>query len=176
MKIFNKLNTQLRLLILVFLSLLNFTLIGKTPLISIVTDNQPGISVQHGLAKLTEALSSKNISFEKVGSSKEAKGEVIIVAGLSTGKGEGAQLLKAGNHIVQEVPEALTIWKTKSNGKQVWVISGFDDVGLMYGMLDVAKQIGWSNDKENPLGEVREITEKPDVAQRAISFYTMNRA
>jgi len=138
MKIFNKLNTQLRLLILVFLSLLNFTLIGKTPLISIVTDNQPGISVQHGLTKLTDALSSKNISFEKVGSLKEAKGEVIIVTGLSTGKGEASNLLKEGKHAVPEVPEALTIWKTKSQNKPVLVISGFDDVGLMYGLLEVA--------------------------------------
>jgi hypothetical protein len=56
------------------------------------------------------------------------------------------------------------------------VISGFDDRGLMYGLLDLAVQIGWSSDKKNPLGEVREITEKPDVPERAISFYTMNRA
>lgn len=171
--LFRNLNYHLLLLILV---LLNFTSIGKTPFISIVTDNQPGIPVQHGLTKLTEALSSKNISFKKVGSLKEAKGEVIIVAGLSTGEGEASNLLKEGNHTVPEVPEALTIWKTKSSGKLVWVISGFDDVGIMYGLLDVAKQINWSIDKENPLSEVREITEKPDVTQRAISFYTMNRA
>ena len=176
MKIFNKSNIQLRLLILFFLFLLKLTSIGKTPLISIVTDNQPGISVQHGLTKLTEALSTKNISYEKVGLLKEAKGEVIIVAGLSTGKGEASNLLKEGKHAVPEFTEALTIWKTKPQNKPVWVISGFDDVGLMYGLLDVARQIGWSNDKENPLSEVREITEKPDVAQRAISFYTMNRA
>lgn len=144
--------------------------------ISIVTDNQPGIPVQHGLTKLTAALTTKNIGFENVGSLKEAKGEVIIVAGLSTGEGEASNLLKEGNHTVPEFPEALKVWKTKSSGKLVWVISGFDDVGIMYGVLDVAKQIGLSNNKENTLSEVREITEKPDVAQRAISFYTMNRA
>jgi hypothetical protein len=163
-------------LTLLLISSVNCYSTNVTPEISIVTDNQPGISVQHGLTKLTEVLRVKNISFEEVKSLKEAKGEQIIVAGISTGKGEAAKLLKAGNHSVPEVPQALTVWKTKSQGKPVWVISGFDDVGLMYGLLDVAKQIDWSTDKDNPLGEVREITEKPDVAQRAISFYTVNRA
>jgi len=175
-KPFWNLNYQLRLLTLIFLFLLNLTSTGKPPLISIVTDKQPGISVQHGLSKLTEALRAKNMSFEKVGSLKEAKGEQIIVAGLSTGNSEAGQMLKAGNHAVPEVPEALTIWKTKSQNKPVLLISGFDDTGLMYALLDMAKRIKWSTDKENPLSEVREITEKPDVAQRAISFYTMNRA
>jgi hypothetical protein len=46
----------------------------------------------------------------------------------------------------------------------------------MYALLEVTNQIKWSTDKENPLSEVHEITEKPDVKERAISLYTMNRA
>jgi len=150
--------------------------VNKSPEISIITDSQPGISVLHGLTKLANTLLSKNISFEKVRSIAEAKGKLILVAGLSSGKGEAAKLLKGGIHQVPEVSEALTVWKTKEQNKPIWVISGFDDRGLMYGLLDVADRIGWGTSKNNPMSEVREITEKPDVSERAISIYTMNRA
>ncbi len=146
------------------------------PEISLVCDPNPGISVSHGLMKLTDALTAKKISFEKVGSLQEARGKSILVAGLSSGEGAASQLLMAGNHIVPQVAEALTIRKTRWQKKPVWLISGFDDRGLMYGLLDVADRIGWSNNPKTPLGEVKEITEKPDVSERAISLYTMNRA
>lgn len=149
---------------------------NENPEISIVTYDNPGITVLHGLTKLTNVLQEKNITFEKVGSVAEAKGKMVIVTGLSSGEGEAAQMLKAGNHVVPETPEALTIRKTKQQNKPVWVIGGFDDRGLMYGILDVAIRIGWVDDIKNPMSEVIEITEKPDVSERAISLYTMNRA
>jgi hypothetical protein len=145
------------------------------PQISIVIDKNPGISVSHGLNKLTDALQSKNIRFEKVGSMQEAHGESVIVAGLSKGKGAAAQMLQSGNRAVPEVSEALTIWKTELLNKKILIISGFDDRGLMYGLLDVASRIGWSNNRHSPFSEVQEITERPDVPERAISLYTMNR-
>ncbi|MCX6239323.1 MAG: hypothetical protein NTY07_17515 [Bacteroidia bacterium] len=163
-------------LIFILLTIVNCFAANKTPTISIVTDAIPGTSVLHGITKLSNALKAKNVTFEKIGSIAEAKGASIIVAGLSSGAGDAAKILKSGNRAVPETPEALTIWKTVVNTRKVWVISGFDDRGLMYGLLDFATQIGWGSDKNNPMSEVKEITEKPDVPERAISFYTMNRA
>ena len=97
---------------------------GKVdPQVSIVTDNDPGKPVQYAIKKLTDALSSKNIAFEKTGSISEAHGKSVIVAGLENGEGTASQLLKAGNRPVPEIPEALTIWKTDWQEKPVWVIS-----------------------------------------------------
>ena len=166
----------LKSLILVLLTSLNCVAANEIPTISIVTDYRPGVSVLHGLNKLTTALQAKKITFEKVGSLNKAKGKLIIITGLSLGKGEAANILKADNHVIPELSEALTVWKTKWQNKPIWVISGFDDRGLMYGLLDVSIQIGWGDDKNNPLSEIKEITEKPDVTERAISLYTMNRA
>lgn len=148
----------------------------KNILVSIVTDEKPAPPVEHGLSKIAAVFQAKKITFERVSSISEAKGKLIIVTGLSSGEGEAAELLKAGNHAVPAVKEALTVWKTNGQNKSVWVISGFDDRGLMYGLLDVANRIGWSTDQNNPLSELKEITEKPDVRERAISLYTMNRA
>jgi hypothetical protein len=148
---------------------------NNNPAVSIVTDLNPGAPVLHGLSKLTEAIQKKNITFEKISSLSEAKGNLILVSGLSSGPGEAAGLLKAGNHHVPEIQEALTIWKTNWKNKSVWVLGGYDNKGLMYALLDVADRIGWSSDSKKPLSEVKEITEKPDVKERAVSLYTMNR-
>ncbi len=146
------------------------------PELSIVTDKTPGVIVLHGLDKLTDALGAKNIAFEKVQSIEEARGKWLIVAGLSDNDGAASQLLKAGNRHVPEVPEALTIWKTEWLKKPVWVISGFDDQGLMYALLDVADCMARSTDPEFPMSEAKEITEQPYMSNRGVSMYTMNRA
>jgi hypothetical protein len=166
----------LKTLVIILITSINCYATSEAPVISIITDYKPGVSVLHGITKLTSALQSKKITFEIVGTMAQAKGKLIIVAGLSSGAGEAAKMLKTGNHVVPESSEALTIWKTNWHNKLVWVISGFDDRGLMYGLLDAAIQLSWGMDLKNPMGEVKEITEKPDVPERAISFYTMNRA
>lgn len=165
------LNTGLFLLIIS----LNSSVSKENPKISIVTDKAFGASVSHGLTKLTDALEAKNITFEKVESMNEARGNLILVTGLSSGEGVAAQMLKTGSRTVPQVSEALTIWKTNWQKKPVWVISGFDDRGLMYGLLDMVDRISWSVNANEPMSEVHEITEKPDVRERAVSIYTMNR-
>ena len=144
--------------------------------ITIVTDEAPGDPVTHGLDKLVAALQQKDIVVEKVRSLKEAHAGQVIVTGLSEGAGAAAQLLQLGKRGVPKTAEALTVWKTTSNGKPVWVISGYDNRGLMYALLDVANRIGWTKNNQPPMAEVKEITEKPAVSDRAISIYTMNRA
>jgi hypothetical protein len=168
--------TRLHTAVCTLLLSLNCWATNENPVLSIITDKAPGISVSHGLAQLTDALRAKNISFEKVGSLKEAQGKFLIVTGLASGEGAAALMLKEGSHAVPKASEALTIWKTNWQDKTAWVISGFDDRGLMYALLDVADRISWSNDRKSPLSEVKEITEKPDVSERAVSIYTMNRA
>lgn len=158
------------------LLMINCYAIQQDPTLSIVTDKNIGRSVSYGLTKLTEELQIKNISFEKVGSISKAEGNSILVVGLSSGEGEAAQILKEKNHEVPEESEALTIWKTNWHNKDIWVVGGFDDRGLMYGLLDVANHISWIKAGESPMSEVKEITEKPDVKERAISMFTMNRA
>jgi hypothetical protein len=144
--------------------------------LSIITDPAPTMPVLHALTKLKAALDDKKISYELVGSMDEASGECLIVAGQSHGEGSASLLLNSGNKSVPESSEGLTIWRTEWKGKPAWVVSGYDERGLMYGLLDVANRIGWSEDRKEPMREVREITEKPDVSERAVSIYTMNRA
>lgn len=147
-----------------------------TPELSVVTDQKPGLAVRHGLRKVTDALRASRIPFEEVRSMAQARGKLILVVGLGAGGGTAAQLLKTERRPAPEGMEALAIWKTTAAKKPVWVVNGSDDRGLMYGLLDVADRIGWSADSKMPLSELKEVTEKPAVSNRAISIYTMNRA
>jgi len=160
----------------IFAVLFALNLVSATPDISIITDKNPKDPVLHGLTKLYSSIQSKNLSYEKAESVSAAKGKIIIVTGLAGSDGEASRIMKAGSHVVPEVSEALTIWKTRWQGREIWVVSGFDDAGLMYGLLDLADRIGWSNNQKSLMSEVREITEKPDVKERAVSMYTMNRS
>ena len=143
--------------------------------VSIVTDKNPAAPVLHGIKKLTEVLDAKNIAYEQVVSIDKVKGSNIIVAGLAYGDGLAAQMNKDFQKDIPEVSEALNVWKTNWQKKPVWVITGYDDPGLMYGLLDAAIRTEWGS-KSNPFEYIKEIVEKPEIATRAISMYTMNRA
>lgn len=143
--------------------------------ISIISDEQLGTTAEYGLSQLTDKLLFLNINYEIVGSLKEAQGETVIVVGLAYGEGLAGQLIHKEERQVPEIPEALTIWNTEWEDTPVLVVSGYDDQGLMYGLLDVAERISWSTNKNSPLSEVVNLTEEPYVVERGVSLYTMNR-
>ncbi len=162
-----------------FFCLLAISLVSCTgkqvPGISIITDSTLGSPVAHGITVLTSNLEKQNIPYEKINSMAEARGDILLVTGLSSGAGAAAQLMQEANQQMPAEAEALTLWKTEVQQKPTWVINGFDDRGLMYGILDFAERVTWSTDRETPFSEVEAITEEPDVNTRAISIYTMNR-
>jgi hypothetical protein len=143
--------------------------------VSIISDKVTGAPFSYGLTELMRVLQSKRIEYEKVNSLKETKGNLIIITGLSRGTGMAAQLLKEAGRKVPATAEALLIWKTRLKNKEAVVISGYDDKGIMYGLLDVADRIRGITGNVHPLSAVNEITEQPAIAERAVSMYTMNR-
>lgn len=98
------------LFIIIMISL-NSWAADQDPEVSIVTDKAPGLPVVHGLNRLTDALGSKNIPFEKVASVNEAREKWLILTGLASGEGAAARMLKDGSHTVPKVSEPWTIWK-----------------------------------------------------------------
>jgi hypothetical protein len=147
---------------------------AANPQVSIVADKAPGAPYAHGLTKLTDVLKAKHITYEQVTAMSNAKGKLLLITGTASGNGAAAQLLK--NYKLAQVSEALTIRKISLKNKPAWLIGGYDDKGVMYGLLDVANRVNWSNNPLLPMQYVKEITEQPNVKERGISMYTMNRA
>lgn len=142
--------------------------------ISLVMDTQMGPAARHGVNKVRSALRAKGIQIEQTRSLETARGDLLLVLGLSREAGPTTTL-----HSSLDIPkpveaESLVIRHVKWSGKKVLLVSGADDRGLMYALLDVADRIGWAEDPKNPLSEVSNIEEKPAVAERALSIYTMH--
>jgi len=144
--------------------------------VTIVSDDSPGLAARHGLDKLVAALKARGVAVMQAHSLEEARGEALIVAGRATASGAAAALHKSLGVEPPEGAESLLIRRVKWTGKTAWLVSGADDRGLMYALLDVADRVGWAADTNNPLGEVRDASEKPYVAERGVSIYTMQQA
>ena len=142
--------------------------------ISVAADRTLGSASRYGLGKMVFALREKGVTVGQGGSLENARGEILIVAGLAEGPGVAAKLHKELDIARPTEAESLLIRHTQRGGKKVLLVSGGDDRGLMYALLEVADSIGFVEDAKNPLSEVRDAEEKPAVAERALSIYTMH--
>ncbi len=146
------------------------------PVVSIISDENPGPGARHGLEKIIGALGARGIGSERVRARRVARGDVVIVTGLASGSGPLARELRTEGLTVPAGPEALLIHKASRNGKTVLLVAGSDDRGLMYAELDVAERVGWAIDPRQWLATIRNTRETPYVPERAVSKYTMHRS
>jgi hypothetical protein len=145
--------------------------------VSVIADTKPGPPVQHGLSKLKAEVEKKGLAWNQGLTFEQVRGDLVIVAGLSSGTGVAAQLLKQmGVSPLPSEPESLLIRFADYRGKRILVITGADDRGCMYALLDVADRVGWARDAAKPLSEVREAAEKPTALERGVTIYTMQQA
>jgi hypothetical protein len=141
--------------------------------VSLVANTEAGVATRHGWQKVEEALSAKGVRYEKVAALADAHGKSIIVAGLADGP--VSQQLRSLEISIPEKPESLVIHKSVTAGKQTLLLAGRDDRGLMYALLEVADRIGWAKDKSAILTEVKDTVESPDVVDRGVTIFTMQK-
>jgi hypothetical protein len=135
--------------------------------VALVTEGEIAPPARHGLAKLRDALRAKGFDIAETA----AHADYVIFAGTGIGASDTLQQWKAPAPAGRE---ALTIWRGRYLGKPAIALSGGDASGLMYAALDTADRIAWSS--TDPFEYVRDTTEKPYLAERGVSMYTMQRA
>ena len=133
--------------------------------VALLTEGELAPPALYGLAKLKDALRAKG--FDVSGSAAQA--DCVIFAGI--GPSAATQEWKAP---VPAGREALTIWRGRHQNKPAISLRGGDARGLMYAALDTADRVAWSS--SDPFQYVRDTAEKPYLAERGISMYTMQRA
>ena len=144
--------------------------------VSLIGDRAAGAPVQHGLEKLKLALQARKIAVEIVPTLQSAHGQFLAVAGLPSKGGAAAELLRASAAPPPTTPESLLVRKMEWKGRPALLLTGGDDTGLMYALLDTAGRVGWAPDASQPFSEVRDITESPAVAERGLTIFTMQQA
>ena len=147
---------------------------GSTVLL--IMDGDMGPAGRHGVNKVRTALQAKGITVEQTTSLDTTNSKLLLVAGLSGGTGPVSKLHDSLDISRPKEAESLLIREIKWSGKKTLLVSGADDRGLMYALLDVADRIGWSSNSSRPFSEVRNVQESPAVSERALSVYTMHQA
>jgi hypothetical protein len=132
---------------------------------AIITDGELAPAARHGLAKLQETLGAKGFAM----AASAAQADYVILAGIGA-----SAALREWKAPVPVGRESLTIWRGRYQNKPAIALRGGDARGLMYAALDTADRVTWSSD--DPFQFVRNVTEKPYLAERGISMYTMQRA
>ena len=160
-----------------FLTLLLFTVClcvsATATTVTIVSDELPGLPVQHGLGKVIAALQEKGVEVSKTFKLEKAGGDILLVAGLPSSKGAAATLMGPGISPPAKA-ESLLVKNTEWKGKSTVLVAGADDRGLMYALLDIADRISWAKSARNPFSKVVDIEEEPYVPERALSIYAMH--
>jgi hypothetical protein len=132
---------------------------------ALVTDGELAPAARHGLAKLQEALRAKG--FDAAATASQA--DYVILAGIGA-----SATLQDWKAPAPSGRESLTIWRGRYRNKPAIALRGGDSRGLMYAALDTAERIAWSS--ADPFQYIQNTTEKPYLAERGISMYTMQRA
>ncbi len=128
--------------------------------VQLFVDPQAGPPVLHGMAKLEAALRAQDWRTERTTSPEAGNGALTVTARVAAGG----------------VAESLTIKKLVLRGRPALDLTGADDRGLMYALLDTAERVSWATDSADPFSDVRDISESPAIRERSLSVYTMNRA
>jgi hypothetical protein len=144
--------------------------------VSLIQDPGAGAAARHGVQKVEAALQVKGLRYEEVANLQAAHGQIVIVAGIPSASGPAAERAKALGLTVPAAAESLVIRKTDWKGKPLLLLTGSDDRGLMYSLLEVADRIGWAAEASNPLSEVHDTVESPAVADRGVTIFTMQQA
>jgi len=141
--------------------------------VSLIEDRGAGAPAHHGLEKLKSALKDRKIPFEGVLSLGAARGKWIVAAGLASGNGAAAELMRTASLTAPAAAESVLIKKLEWRTKPVVLAGGSDDTGVMYALLEIADRAGWAADPAKPFSEVRDTAESPKIAERGITIFTM---
>jgi len=142
----------------------------------VIVNGTLGPAARHGLRELRRALQGASLSFEECATlDAAARGRTLLVVG-PPGSPAVSDLLHAAQVAPPQGAETTLIHRTHWQSREALLVSGGDDRGLMYALLDVADRIGWAHDGADPLSRVRDTRESPYVDERSLSIYTMHKA
>ena len=149
---------------------------GTIKKVALIADAALDEPAWYGIQKLEAALRAKNIAVSE-GEDQISGSDVILLAGLGTGRGAAAATLAGMKVTAPSGAEALTIRTgARYQEKPAIVLAGSDGTGLMYATLDLANRVGWTGNGANPFQFAKDATEKPYLKERGVVMFTMNRA
>jgi hypothetical protein len=141
-------------------------------LVNIIRSEDLSLTAQHGLSKVKESLADDGFMVHEFTELQKEPAGITFILATGTNEDEALTAMKEAGMELPRITESLSI---KKDGNRIFIY-GANGTGLMYALLDIAHKIQF-NPSEMTLEEmVTEITETPEVKDRSISIYTMQRA
>ena len=118
--------------------------------VSLVLDGPFGEPSRYAFDKLKAALQARHVQFEEASSLDRARGRLLVAAGIPSKARAAAAVITSLGLTAPSSPESLLIRNTTWKGKPLLLVSGADERGLTYALLDVADRVGWASDAGAP--------------------------
>ncbi len=139
--------------------------------VEIIKGGTWGEPVAYGLSRLQESLQGRGVSVSQIPSLSQASGSVVLLIG-TPGESRAIQkLLEERKFELSQKKEALAVKRIQEGNKNILVVAGSDDRGLMYALLGLSHQIRALDKGENWFSSVREASETPLVPVRGVVVF-----
>ena len=127
-------------------------------------------AVRTGIQIFEKALTEKKIGFEHIRFIPEPAGSDIIVIG-TAGEYTVKVLLEGNGRQLPAKPESTGCLRLNVRGGKVLLLSGSDERGLLYTLLEMARRI--RNKGASAILDAKEFTESPDNQVRCMDRYLL---
>ena len=141
--------------------------------VSILIDGKDAIAssapVKRAAERLAKALADKGIPCKMAQSAKEVKGAASCIVVAASGSKLIARFPKAKAEMT--APESIRLVPARFAGVPAILVSGIDQLGLVYGILELAERVQFSSGPDIGLHLSKAIEERPSNEVRCVSRY-----
>jgi hypothetical protein len=143
--------------------------------LNLVVDESIGQPAVHGIEILTKALKKINVRVTRMKSLDEASATQVFLVGTPQNQ-IIKNLVASGELNLSSKKESLSIKKLKRSAKEILVIAGSDDRGLLYALTDAARQIENAGKATPAINAIAEVSESPEAPVRSMIMFLHNEA
>jgi hypothetical protein len=139
--------------------------------LNIVVDGPLGPPSLFGLEKMIAALKDKGYIATRVDSLGSVRSPLAMLVGTLNGSKTVKELKTGGKLPLSEKKESLAVKRLALSGKDILAVAGADDRGLMYVLLDIARQIESRPKGAGLLEQIPETAESPASPVRSMAVF-----
>jgi len=142
--------------------------------LTIVADGPLGPPSSFGLDKIGRVLQERGVTPSRKGSIGEAASSQVLLVGTTPNSPAIRSLIDQGKLRLPNKKESLAVKRLKEQGKDLLVVAGADERGLMYALLEIARQIDLLPKDSAVFGAIKEASESPSSPVRSMAVFLHN--
>ena len=142
--------------------------------VTVVVDGAIGPPSTFGLNQLLQSFQTSGITVNQTGSFEQADTHKVILLGTQMNSALIQDWIRSGSLELSGKKESLAVKKMAQDGKDILVLAGADERGLMYALLEIAQQVESLEDTAEWFTSLKEAAESPAVPVRSMAVLLHN--